>query len=362
MAEFIIPKCGMSRRELLGDRSELLDSFRANNPHFNGESLLPNRPYCISSVQQSEAMSIINRLNAMSPAELDLMLNVVDEYEELAVPLAEIYESELSGFNPGPVPFGCRPSYSGVTWAEVSLAAMGSSVNASFGRTHGFKGALRDYQNALMALHTRYRLNRGGLSDPTATGRETVLRLSPTYTLERTVRERFDVLNERFSTELSMLVDKAEAGRNRGTALSGAERGIQLARRGQVRLLRVADANQAQAVVTFSRSLKYAGRGLIAVDIGVRGCGVAGVKATGGDWRRKTFEEVVGFGGALVAGGVTGAVAKGLLPKIALGANPTGWVVLIGAIALGVGLGMGADRFGKEIGGWIWDRLPGVPQ
>ena len=127
-------------------------------------------------------------------------------------------------------------------------------------------------------------------------------------------------------------------------------------------LLRVVDANQAQAVVTFSRSLKYAGRGLIAVDIGVRGCGVAGAKATGGDWRRKTFEEVAGFGFSVVSGAGMGMAAKGLLPKIALGASPMGWVVLIGAIAVGAGFGMTMDRLGKVFGGWVWDRLPGVAQ
>ena len=127
-------------------------------------------------------------------------------------------------------------------------------------------------------------------------------------------------------------------------------------------LLRVVDANQAQAVVTFSRSLKYAGRGLIAVDIGVRGCGVAGAKATGGDWRRKTFEEVAGFGLSVGAGAGMGMAAKGMLPKIALGASPMGWVILIGAIVVGAGLGMGADRFGQRWGGMIWDHFGPVTQ
>lgn len=162
-------------------------------------------------------------------------------------------------------------------------------------------------------------------------------------------------MNRIFNFELDRLIARHRRGRNVGNALTSAERGIILADRVRGRGLNISDSTQAQKVVNLSRALTITGRGLIGLDVGLRLYGVNRTRQDGGHWRRELAVQAGGFTAASGAGYAVGMTARALMTSIALGSGPAGWIVLIGAIGIGIGLAMAADSFGQRQIGGLWD-------
>src|SRR5690606_33995220 len=80
-------------------------------------------------------------------------------------------------------------------------------------------------------------------------------------------RRSSDLYNElqtKYHAELNKLATPHSLGKNRGNALSGAERGITLAQR-RGRGINVANNAQAVQVSNLAKSISYTGKGLVAL-------------------------------------------------------------------------------------------------
>jgi hypothetical protein len=210
-----------------------------------------------------------------------------------------------------------------------------------------FESAVRNYENALFALH-EFNRRRGGSGTERAQ-------------LEQTVKIRYNQLNQKFQVEMARIVPRADIAKNRGTALTSTERGIELTRHSKGRGLHVTDQIQAGGLVKFSRAIRFVGNGAVVLDAGLRANDVRRTHQAGGDWMRETSVQLTGFGFSGAAGGAAGkyAVIGGamLVAKMGLALTPWGWVVLIGAgVAVGFAAGYYGDQAGKGFSSWIWGK------
>lgn len=103
--------------------------------------------------------------------------------------------------------------------------------------------------------------------------------------------------------------------------------------------------------------VSYAGKGLIALDAGIRINGVHNVYKSGGNWQREAAIQTVGFGAGTAIGLAAGKTIVGGLTAIGLGLTPLGWVVLIGVgLTVAFGAAYGADQLFQGGAGFIYDR------
>ncbi|MCJ8499549.1 hypothetical protein [Desulfatitalea alkaliphila] len=179
--------------------------------------------------------------------------------------------------------------------------------------------------------------------------------------LRQAVERRYNELNRKFRVELERIVPRADMGKNRGTALTSSQRGLELARRSKGRGLDVSDYIQAGRLVKFARAIRCVGNGAIVLDAGFRANDVRRTHQAGGDWMREASVQLTGFGMGGFFGGAAGksTVIGGaaLLAKMGLALTPAGWVVLLaGGVAVGFAAGYGGDSLGKYISSLIWDR------
>lgn len=166
----------------------------------------------------------------------------------------------------------------------------------------------------------------------------------------------YNELQTKYHAELNKLATPHSLGKNRGNALSGAERGITLAQR-RGRGINVANNAQAVQVSNLAKSISYTSKGLVALDAGIRIKHVHNTYNQGGNWQREAAIQATGFGAAGIAGiGVGKAVVTGLT-AIGLGLTPVGWVVLIGAgLTAGFIASQGADWLATKGTAALYDR------
>lgn len=202
---------------------------------------------------------------------------------------------------------------------------------------------MRQYQQALLDLH-EFEKQGGGRGARRAE-------------LQARVRDAYNELNRVFRSEIERLVPRQHFGKNRGNALTSAERGITLASRRKGRGLHVADQGGAVRIGGFAKAIKFVGNGAIVLDAGIRAHGVYTTYQQGGNWQRQAVVQATGFGLGGAVGLYVGEAVVGSLVAVGLAATPLGWLVVMGAgVAVGLGAANAADFVGGKVAESVWDR------
>ncbi|GAB3108176.1 hypothetical protein G8770_23705 [Aestuariicella hydrocarbonica] len=175
--------------------------------------------------------------------------------------------------------------------------------------------------------------------------------------LRNQVIAAYEKLNHYYQQELRRIVPAERFMKNKGSALSNAQRGITLAERPRGRGIHVANAHEGQQISRLAKGIRYAGRGAVVLDAGFRVNTVHNTYADGGNWQREWAVQTGGFLGASATGTLVGRAAF-LASRIALMATPWDWAFLIGStIVAGAYLAYQADNGMKGISGELWDKL-----
>ncbi|MFL1482733.1 hypothetical protein [Marinobacter sp. LN3S78] len=206
--------------------------------------------------------------------------------------------------------------------------------------------ALGQYQEALVKLNDFSRVGRG----PAATKAK----------LRQNVLSAYERLNRYFQAEVRRLAPSTDFGKNKGSAITGSDRGVTLAERHKGRGIYVADMHEGQAVSRFSQGLTYAGRGIVVADLGFRANKVYESYRDGEEWERELAVQTGGFGGGALSGFVTGRAVAMTMARVALAATPWGWGLMIGsAVVMGAYSAYQADAKGKNWAGQVYDYFFG---
>ncbi len=199
---------------------------------------------------------------------------------------------------------------------EYNVGLMGASTSVYANRLGGFAGAVKEYQDALIAY-------RGAINSNTT---------SKTIAKQKAFKA-FQNLQFRFRNELNTI--NASVKSRRGTSLSSATRATNIARSSRsVAKLNVTSQAQAHNLVKFTQHSKFLGNGLAVIDFTSRVGNIHNEYNAGGEWERELFVESSSFALSAIAG--TSAVSAG---SAALGllvvATPVGWVgLIVGGIAV----------------------------
>jgi hypothetical protein len=199
---------------------------------------------------------------------------------------------------------------------EYNVGLMGASTSVYANRLGGFAGAVKEYQDALMAY-------RGAINS--STGAKSIAK--------QKAFKAFQNLQFRFKHELNAINAGIKA--RRGTPLSSATRATNIARSSRnVAKLNVSSQAQAHNLVKFTQHAKFLGNGLAVIDFTSRVGNIHNEYKSGGEWERELFIESSSFAASAGAGILAvnvGTAALGLL----MVATPVGWVgLIIGGIAV----------------------------
>jgi hypothetical protein len=193
---------------------------------------------------------------------------------------------------------------------EYNVGLIGASTSVYANRIGGFAGAVKEYQDALMAF-------RGSLNSNPA---------SKALAKQKAIRA-FQNLQIKFKNELNAINSSIKA--RRGTPLSSSTRATNIAQSSRnVAKLNVASHIEANGLVKFARHAKFLGNGLAVIDFTSRIGNVRNSYQAGGNWERDLFIESSSFVASAGAGMLAvdaGTAALGLL----MVATPVGWIGLI---------------------------------
>jgi len=310
-----------------------LEEFLRCNPQVTDRNrTLPGHfAYNLSPESVPGSGIVTQQFNTLPMTARQNLDQCVADYGEEVHALAEFYERHLANFElPSP--------------ADVNGVA-GVGVAAAQGRTTNFQNALIQYQAALIKLHRHNKVGR-------VAGAQKIQ-------LRQKVTDAYDRLNRHYAQEMRRIIPTQHRNRNRGTALSNAERGITLAERNRGRGIHVADMHEGQKVSRFAQALRYSGRGIVVLDVGFRGQRVRSEYKNGGEWERELAVQTGGLVGS-VGGGSLGANVALTAGRLALAATPMGWAVVIGSsIAIGAVAAYQGDKALQGMFGKIWDSLFG---
>lgn len=327
-----------SASALVGDDPATLEAFLRSNGLSERETIQSGRAYSFAT-DDTFTLSTLRRLNSLPVQERMCIAGSAGAMGDDAHFLKVFFETHLS---PEKI-------------QEIN-GLVGAGATAAFTRLNGFQQALVKYQEALLALTRAHEF-----SGPGAGARR--------IQAENMARSAYEALQKAYQTELNRISPQALRGKNRGNALSNADRGILLSSRSSsvrpdARLF-VADATDAGRMGSLSRILNNTGRLAVVADAGLRANKIHTTYENGGDWLRESSVQMTGFGTAGVVGGLAGkytvvggtalAAKAGLLV-----AGPVGWAVLgvvvtVGVLA-GLGAGLYADRKGQNFASMLWDR------
>ncbi|MFO7788096.1 MAG: hypothetical protein R6W87_10070 [Halospina sp.] len=332
MPEFYFPRHAENATQLCGSDPDTRQLFGNCNGLHGNDTLKPGFAYDVTLDGRSATRGVSRVLNSPEPEQRAYLAECTAQFGQDTVTLARFHEKFLEG---------------------VDLWELGKEANSSLssgaavlaGRTESFQDALRDYQKALIALN---KSARKGTADA---GRKARLRQKVHIAYER--------LNTHFHQELKTLVPESHRGKNKGSALTSAERGQTLAERNKGRRIHVADMEQGKAVNKLANSINYAGKGAVALDGGLRLQAVHEKYQNGKGWER---ELAVQSGGFLTSGGVGSATTRLAvnMSRILVVGGPVGWVVLIGStIVVGAILASQTDQTTQRFIGNAWDSLFG---
>lgn len=329
MPEVFISSRPCTPADLMGDDSPSTDAFCDRYRVHRHTRLPPARAYSTDAFD-SIANAVVTRLNALPTSVRQNLGSCVDVLGDAPTrQLAEFHYRHLE-----------QPLMHATGLVGAGATAMGA-------RSDSFRGALAAYQDALVDLY-EHRRGQGqtGFNRPQ---------------LEARARQTYANLDRQFRVEVDRIVPAVDRGKNRGTPLTSADRGITLARQGGRRRINVQNVVEASRVGRLGQAITHVGRGAVALDIGLRYRRVRGAYQSDADWLRQASQEMTGFGFAGIAGygvgkGTVIAAGSGLA-LLGISVTPVGWVLLLGAGATaGLAAGWGGDRFGRWLSGSIWSR------
>lgn len=332
MTDIVIPRYSSTLSDFCEPSAAFDEYARARQEMFGCGSVSKDFAYCLAVDPSPQDQAISSMLNSMPEQSRQRLGCCVDQHGQDTVRLAmfiDWVQSQINSDN-----------------ANVTNSTAGIGATILGARTDSFMNALNQYQDALIKLNEFSRVGRG----PAQT--KAKLRLN--------VRSAYERLNRHFQQELQRLAPSTDFGKNKGTAITGAERGVKLAERHKGRGIHIADMHEGQSVSRFSRGLQYAGRGIIVADLGFRANTVYQSYQDGEEWERELVAQTGGLAGATSAGFITGKTVAITMARVALAATPWGWALMIGsAVAVGAYAAYQADERGQNLFGRIYDYLTG---
>ena len=324
-------------RELIGDNDEAFKAFCRNNSAGNLRVVHRNTAYYLNADGPGE-QSAVQKLATLPTSDREKLAACSREFGDDLHAVSEFVDRNLRW----------------VDGAPISL--VGAGATAVDTRLSGFQQALYRYQKALLAL----RDFEGRGAHRHTQGRGVGHHRS---NLQSEVRAAYQDLDQRFRAEMDRAVPRANRYKNRGNALSNADRGVTLARRSASRKtdprLFVADAMDATRLERVAQVTRGVGHGVIALDAGFRVNRIYNhYHDNDEDWMRTAAEETASFGTAGLWGILGGkTTVKGLgagAVMLGITITPVGWAAIIGGgVAVGAGAGYLGDRAGRIITSWV---------
>lgn len=221
---------------------------------------------------------------------------------------------------------------------EYNVGLMGASTSVYANRLGGFVGAVKAYQDALMAY--RGTINSNAASKALA---------------KRKAFKAFQNLQFRFKHELNAV--KAGVKTRRGTPLSSATRATNIARSSRnIAKLNVTSQVQAHNLVKFTQHAKFLGNGLAVIDFTSRVGNIQNEYEGGGEWERELFIESSSFAASAVTGAAIVNAGVTALTFLVV-ATPIGWVgLIVGGVAVASVAAAGSIAMNNAVkdssGGW----------
>ncbi|MBU6442133.1 MAG: hypothetical protein KGM87_12975 [Betaproteobacteria bacterium] len=227
--------------------------------------------------------------------------------------------------------------------AANGLSVAQAAADTYRGRMDRFLEAMTRHQETIDAYH---RATRTGAPDG-------VPRAAARAALQRSGAE----LNSMFGQELALMT------RNwypRATMLVSGRVVVPDRVRQQPKISRLDVRSKAQAwkLAELATKARYLGRGVVAIDLGLRVQNVYDVKQSGGDWYRQAFVEAGGFAaGAGTGVALTGVTLAAL--ELVVAATPAGWVLIVGGLAAAAVVAAGSvvmSSAGEQVLGNLYDK------
>jgi len=250
--------------------------------------------------------------------------------------LAKLYETELQ-----PYIHIVKEMTEGRVDSLTALGASATAINAKQVRLSNFGKAIFKYQTALVDVHNAAK---------SKANKTTLIKLG------QKVKTAHIDLNSKFNRELKNFSNKTKAGK-RGNIWSNTDRANNIARSSRnTSRLQLSSLSGIRSIRGLEFPSDIAGKGMIALDAGIRMDNVYMDYKAGKNWQRTAAIEATGFGFGTAAGIYVGTqvIAAGL--GIALAATPIGWVILIG-VGIGTGYAAGklVDTAGKKLAAEVYN-------
>ncbi len=319
-------------------------AFRNNNPHILGNFLPAGTPFVLpadatQSIQQARpdlacALSEVYNWPSHSQRKVAQMNAIFGDDQLQAI--AAVYQKEIQ-----PYVTTARKMTEGNVDSLTGLGAGATAIAAKEGRLSSFGKAIFKYQTALIDIHH---------ASKNKANKTTLIKLG------QIAKAAHLDLNEKFAREVKHFSGVVKANK-RGNIWSSAQRGSDIARSSRdISRLKLTSLSGIRSIRGLEMASDIAGKGLIALDAGIRADSVYNDYKAGNDWQRSAVVETTGFGFGTAAGLAVGAKTVALGAGIALALGPVGWVILIG-VGIGAGYGAGkiGDFIGKEGAGFMYD-------
>lgn len=225
---------------------------------------------------------------------------------------------------------------------EYNIGLMGASTSVYANRLGGFAGAIKEYQDSLMAY-------RGVIKSNPA---------SKAIAKQKAFKA-FQNLQIRFKHELNAINAGVKA--RRGTPLSSAARATNIAQSSRnAARLNITSQAQAHNLVKFTQHAKLLGNGLAVIDFTSRVGSIHNEYKAGGEWERELFIESSSFAASAGAGIIAVNAGTAALTLL-VAATPVGWVGLVvgGFVVAGTAAAasIGVNSYTKEKGGNTYDNI-----
>lgn len=332
MTDIVIPRHSSTLSDFCEPSAAFDDYALARQEMFGCRSVSKDFAYCLAVDPNPQDQAISNMLNSLPERSRQRLGCCVDQHGQDTVRLAIFIDWVQSQLN--------------VDTASDTNTAIGAGTTILGARTNSFMNALGQYQEALVKLNDFSRVGRG----PASTKAQ----------LRQNVLSAYERLNRYFQSEVRRLAPSSDFGKNKGSAITGGDRGVTLAERHKGRGIHVAGMHEGQAVSRLSQGLTYAGRGIVVADLGFRTNKVYESYRDGEEWERELAVQTGGFGGGALSGLVTGRAVAMTMARVALAATPWGWGLMIGsAVVMGAYAAYQADAKGKNWAGQVCDYFFG---
>lgn len=274
-ADFLSNSCGIDSDLIHGKGCSKPDSLSAFTPYALGQELSSFDSQIISSLS---APKVANNLTNLS----------LSFGGDNTIALAEITKK----------------------LQEYNVGLIGASTSVYANRLGGFAGAVKEYQDALMAYRGAINSNAAAKS-----------------IAKQKAFKAFQNLQIHFKHELNAI--NAGIRARKGTPLSSATRATNIARSSRnVAKLNVTSQIQAHNLVKFTQYAKLLGNGVAVIDFTSRVGNIQNAYKTGGEWERELFIESSSFAASAITGVVAVDVGTAALTLLIV-ATPIGWVGLV---------------------------------